>query len=318
MARYGMSIPFDRPLHEHRDLYRKMVDWGYTDFWSSEATGIDGFTPLALASAWAPEARLGVAIIPAYTRGPALMAQCVAAMAEAAPGRFVMGVGTSSNVIVENWNDIPFERPYYKARDVVRFLKKALRGDKIDEAFDTFRVKGYRLGRKVAEPPPILLGALRQGMLKLAGREADGAILNWLSPEDVKTVTPYVHEGGPGKEIAARIFVCPTDRETALTVGKRAIAAYLNVPVYAKFHEWLGRGDRLEGMWSAWQEGDRKRALEEIPDELVDELIIHGSPKACKERVQAYVEAGIHTPALALMHTGDSLEETLRQLSPGG
>ncbi len=317
MQRFGMSIPFEIPLHQHRDLFSKMVDMGYTDFWSSEANGSDGFTPLALAAAWAPTARLGVAIIPAYTRGPALMAMTVAAMAEAAPGRFVMGVGTSSNVIVERWNDVAFERPYYKARDMVRFLKKALAGEKVDEDFDTFRVRGFRLARKVKQRPPILLAALRQGMLRLAGREADGAILNWLSAEDVKTVTPYVHEGGEGKEIACRIFVIPSaDRELALTIGRRATAAYLNVPVYASFHEWLGRSDDLRGMWDAWKAGDRKLALEKIPDEVVDALIVNGSPAECRDKIQEYVAAGVHTPAVSLLHPGDDLDTTLAELVP--
>ncbi len=318
MNRYGMSIPFDVSLPDHEPLIKQMVDWGYTDFWSSESNGSDGFTPLALASVWAPSARLGIAIIPAYTRGPGLMAMTVAAMAEAAPGRFVMGLGTSSNVIVESWNDVPFERPWYKVRDMVRFLRKALAGEKVDESFDTFKVRGFRLARKLEQPPPILLAALRQGMLRLAGREADGAILNWLSAEDVKTVTPYVHEAGPGKEIAARIFVCPTaDRETARGIGRRAIAAYLNVPVYAKFHEWLGRGDQLRPMWEAWKAGDRKAALERIPDQVVDDLVIHGAPGECREHVLRYVANGVHTPALALMHPGDrGLAQTLRELSP--
>ncbi len=319
MARYGMSIPFGEvPLHQHQDLLKKMIDWGYTDFWSSEANGSDGFTPLALAAAWTPTARLGVAIIPAYTRGPALLAMSVAAMAEAAPGRFVMGIGTSSDVIVERWNDIPFERPYYKTRDMVRFLRKALCGDKITEEYDTFKVGGFRLGRPPLEhQPPILVAALRKGMLRMAGREADGAILNWLGADDVKTVVPYVHEGGPGKEIAARIFVIPSeDAEMARTVGRRAIAAYLNVPVYAAFHEWLGRGDLLRGMWDAWKAGDRKKALTEIPDEVVDDVIVHGSPAQCREHIQRYVDNGVHTPALALMHSGDDLEATLEALSP--
>ncbi len=319
MARYGMSVPFaEVPLHQHEDLFKKMVDWGYTDFWSSEANGTDGFTPLALAAAWTPTARLGVAIIPAYTRGPALMAMSVAAMAEAAPGRFVMGIGTSSNVIVERWNDLEFERPYYKTRDMVRFLRKALAGEKVDEEFDTFEVKGFRLGRPPLEQqPPILVAALRKGMLRMAGREGDGAILNWLSADDVKTVVPYVHEGGEGKEIAARIFVIPSeDRDLARTIGRRAIAAYLNVPVYAAFHEWLGRGSDLEGMWEAWKNGDRKQALAEIPDEVVDQIIVHGSPEACRDHVQRYVDNGVDTPALALMHAGENLESTLQRLSP--
>lgn len=318
MARYGMTVPLDTvPLHEHRSWLEEMTDLGYTDFWSSEANGCDGFTPLTLAAAWVPTARVGVAIIPAYLRGPALLAMSVASLAEAAPGRFVMGIGTSSNVIVERWNDIPFEKPYQKTRDMVRFLRKALANEKVDEEFETFRVRGFRLGRPVETPPPILIAALRQGMLRLAGREGDGAIINWLSAEDVKTVAPYVHEGGPNKEIVARVFVCATpDKELARNIGRRAVAAYLNVPVYAAFHEWLGREPLLKGMWDAWQAGDRKSALEAIPDQVVDDLIIHGSPEECREHIARYVANGVTTPALQLMYPGEDLKQTIRDLSP--
>ena len=134
--RYGITVPFDAPLNEQADLYQEFADLGYTDLWSSEADGTDGFTPLVLASQWAPTLRLGIAIIPAYTRGPALMAQHIASICEAAPGRFVMGIGSSSNVIVENWNGIPFEEPYKRTRDVARFLRKALTGEKVSEKYD--------------------------------------------------------------------------------------------------------------------------------------------------------------------------------------
>ncbi|MCS5634970.1 MAG: LLM class F420-dependent oxidoreductase [Myxococcota bacterium] len=317
MARYGMTIPLGGiPLHEHEDWLKEMVDLGYTDFWSAESNAHDGFTPLALASAWTPTARLGVAIIPAFTRGPALMAQSVASLADAAPGRFVMGIGTSSDVIVERWNGIPFEQPYQQVRDMVRFLRKALTGEKVDESYERFTVKGFRSGVKLPESPPILIAALREGMLRLAGREGDGAILNWLSAEDVKQVVPHVHAGGEGKEIAARIFVLPiANREVALAIGRRAVAAYLNVPVYAAFHEWLGRGDVLASMWKHWKEGDRNAALEAIPEEVVDALIVNGPPEACREHIERYVENGVDTPALALIHT-DDLKQSIRELAP--
>jgi probable F420-dependent oxidoreductase len=318
MNRYGMTIPMNGvPLSEHRDWFREMVDLGYTDLWSSEAGGQDGFTPLALAAAWAPEMRLGIAIIPAFTRGPALLAQSVASLAETAPGRFVMGIGTSSNVIVENWNGIPFEEPYKRVRDSVKFLRKALAGEKVEEKYDSFEVKGFRLQMApLAQQPPILIAALRQGMLRLAGRVGDGAILNWLSAEDVKTVAPHVHEGGEGKEIVARLFVIPTaDRDKARAIARRGIAAYLNVPVYAAFHEWLGRSDQLEAMWSHWKSGDRKAALAAIPDDVVDALVIHGSPDECREHVERYREAGVTTPALAILHA-DDLRQAVRDLAP--
>jgi probable F420-dependent oxidoreductase len=319
MTRYGLTVPLAGiGLADHRDVYRELVDLGYTDAWTAESDGFDGFTPLALAAAWAPELRLGVAIIPAFTRGPALLAQSAAGLADAAPGRFVLGVGSSSNVIVERWNGIPFAQPYQRTRDTVRFLKAALGGEKIRETYETFEVDGFRLGVTIDQQPPILVAALREGMLRLAGREGDGAIVNWLSAEDVKTVAPIVHAQGEGKEIVARMFVCPsTDSETVRAQAKRAIAAYLNVPVYAAFHRWIGRGEQLQPMWDAWRAGDRKLALDVIPDAVVDELVIHGSPEACREHIGRYLEAGVTTPALAIWGmAGVEPLQAMRDLAP--
>jgi probable F420-dependent oxidoreductase len=317
MSRYGMTIPFDGvPLAEQRAWWEELAELGYTDLWSSEANGADGFTPLALAATWTPSMRLGVAIVPAFTRGPGLLAMSVAAMAEAAPGRFVFGIGTSSNVIVESWNSIPFERPYQRTRDMVRFLKAALTGARVDAQYETFRVKGFRLGRPLApeQVPPILIAGLRPGMLRLAGREGDGAIINWLSAEDVTKVVPEV---GPGKEIVARIFVCPSqDADTVRAMGRFAIATYLNVPVYAAFHDWLGRGPALKPMWDAWQAGDRKAATASIPDEVVDALIVHGSPATCREHIRRYLDNGVTTAALALLPFGVDARQASRDLAP--
>jgi probable F420-dependent oxidoreductase len=317
VSNYGMTIPFDGvPLHAHRPLLEELAACGYTDAWTGEAEGTDGFTPLALAAAWVPGLRLGTAIVPAFTRGPALLAQTIAALAEAAPGRVAAGIGSSSNVIVERWNDIPFEDPYRRTRDVLRFLRLALTGEKVDQAFDTFTVSGFRLARPPEVVPPILVAALRPGMLHLAGREGDGAILNWLSAEDVKTVAAEV---GPDKEIVARIFVCPAeDTDWARMLGRRLATAYLNVPVYAEFHRWLGRGDLLEPMWSAWAAGDRKAALDAVPDNLVDELLVHGDPKACRDHLARYAANGVTTPVIALLPApGLDPLEAIRQLAPG-
>ena len=239
--RYGMTIPLGGPLHAQREQIEQLAQLGYTDLWTAEANEADGLTPLALASVWTPTLRLGTAILPAFTRGPALLAQSAAAMASAAPGRFVLGIGSSSNVIVERWNAISFEKPYERVRDTVRFLRAAFSGEKVIEDYDTFSVKGFRLGVEVPEAPPILVAALREGMLRLAGREADGAIISWLSVDDVTRVSGIVRSENPQAEIVARIFVAPTpDREAALGAGRFVLAAYINVPVYRAFHDWLG------------------------------------------------------------------------------
>jgi probable F420-dependent oxidoreductase len=314
--RYGITVPFDDvPLSEHGAWYGRLADLGYTDVWTGEASGADGFTPLALAAAAAPTLRLGTAVVPVYTRGPGLLAMQAATMAELAPGRFALGIGSSSDVIVERWNAVAFDEPYKRVRDTVRFLREALTGAKVDTEFETFTVRGFRLGRPPTHVPPVYVAALRPGMLRLAGREADGAILNWLSADDVRTVMPEV---GPGKAIVARIFVCPTeDGQRARFVGRMAIAAYLNVAVYAAFHQWLGRGPLLEGMWAAWRGGDRKGALAAIPDEVVDALVVHGSYAECRSHIQRYVDNGVTVPVVALLPGGDDLKNMLEGLAPG-
>lgn len=317
--RYGITVPFEgAPLHAQRERFAELSGLGYTDAWSSEAGGADAFTPLALASTWAPELRLGTAIVPAFTRGPALLAQSVGALAQAAPGRFALGIGTSSDVIVQGWNGIPFVEPFRRTRDMVRFLRTALTGEKVTETYDTFSVRGFRLGVVPEQPVPILVAALREGMLNLAGREGDGAIVNWLSATDVATVAPIVRAHGADKEIVARIFVVPSDdTETVRRQARFAAAAYLNVPVYAAFHEWLGRGEALADMWRLWKAGDRAAALEAIPDEVVDDLVVHGTPEQCREHIARYVENGVTTPVLAVLPlAGVDVAAAVRELAP--
>jgi probable F420-dependent oxidoreductase len=319
--RPGMTVPLPGHLHAQREQIQELADLGYTDIWSAESDGGDGLTPLALAAAWEPRLRLGTAILPAYTRAPALMAQSAAALADAAPGRFALGIGTSSNVIVERWNGVPFQEPYRKVRDTVRFLRDAFSGEKVTRTYDTFEVQGFRLGIRPEQPPPILVAALREGMLRLAGREADGVIINWLGPGDVSRVTQVVNDAADGeeREVVARIFVCPSDNAEVVRAGARfAIAAYMNVPVYAAFQDWLGRGELLTEMWAAWKAGDRKAALAAIPDEVVDDLVVHGSPEHCRARIQQYFDQGVTTSSLAILPLDPDLKhaDAVRMLAP--
>ena len=321
--RWGLTVPLiGVPLAAHADVVRALPDLGYTDVWSAETNGTDAFTPLALASAWESTLRLGTAIVPVYTRGPALIAMSAAAMAAAAPGRFVLGLGASSPVIVENWNGLAFDDPYRRTRDVLRVVRAALAGERVTGEFSGFTMQRFKLEQAPVPPPPILLAALRPQMLRLAGREADGAILNWLADTDVAQCLAAI--GNPSADVVARIFVCPTpDAEYARNLGRLLISTYLTVPAYAAFHDWLGRGELLAPMHAAWAAGDRSGAAAAIPDEVVDALVVHGSPEECRERVRAYGTAGVGTPMIALLPTPDvtdaaALLGLLRRLGPEG
>lgn len=314
--RWGITLPLSSvPLAGQRDLLAGLADLGYTDAWSAEINGADAFTPLAAASQWTDQLRFGTAIASVFTRGPALLAMSAAALAALAPGRFVLGVGVSSPVIVTDWNGVAMDQPYQRARDTLRFLRRALAGEKVSERYETFAVRGFRLGTPPDPPPPLALAALRPGMVRLAAARADAAITNWLAPADVPAVRA---EAGPDCELIARVFVCPTaDVEAARAIGRRLVAAYLNVPAYAAFHEWLGRGEALAPMRAAWAAGDRRGALAAIPDHVVDELVVHGDPDTCRERVAEYQASGLDTPVLMLVPApGVDEADAARRLAP--
>ncbi len=304
--RWSLSVPLESfTLAEHAAIAREAEQLGYTDAWSFEVDGVDCFTPLAVVG-HTTGLRVGTAIANVFTRGPATLAITAAGMAEIAPGRFCLGVGAGSEPIVEAWNGGRFDRPATRVREMVQFLRSALTGDRVVFQGKTFSVDGFRLTRPPAQPVPIHVAALRPGMLRVAGEVGDGVVLNWLSPDDVPKAVSVVREAAAkagrdphAVEITARLMVNLDPPGPAADVGvRRHITAYLNVPVYRAYQEWLGRGRLLAPMWDAWASGDRKGAVEAVPDEVARELIIRGSMDEIRAGVQRYLAAGIDTAFL--------------------
>jgi probable F420-dependent oxidoreductase len=330
--RWSLSVPLDGfTLAEHADLLQEAERLGYTDAWSLEVDGVDCFTPLAVIGQ-ATQMRIGTAIANVFTRGPSTLAMCAAGLAEIAPGRFCLGIGSGSRPVVEAWNSGTFNRPATRVRDMVQFLRQTLAGERVTFVGETFSVRGFRLSRPLAEPVPIYVAALRPGMLRVAGAVGDGAIINWLSAEDVPTSVSAVRQAAAqaGRdpdaiEIVARLFICvdPMAPEADVFV-RRYITAYLNVPVYKAFHEWLGRGEALGAMWQTWERGDRRGAVAAIPERVVNDLIIRGSREEMRAHVQRYMEAGVDTAVLYLLTSETEperrqqvLREAMRALAPG-
>lgn len=301
------------PLREHDRVYREAEELGYTDFWSYESD-VEPWVALAVGGMSTTRATLGTAIVGAFTRGPAIIAMAAAAMAELAPGRFCLGIGSGSNVTVERWNGGRFTRPLTRVTEVVRAVRQALDGQPIDVDGETLKASGFRLGRPVASRVPIYVAALQEKMLRQGVRIADGVITNWLSAGDVPRVAAVVREEAraAGKdpdavEIVCRLHVCATDRvDEARDLFRRAITAYLNVPVYRQFHEWLGRGEALRPMQERWAAGDRRGALAAVPASAVAELAVIGSPDECRAHIAAYCAGGVTVPVINIL----SLERT--------
>jgi probable F420-dependent oxidoreductase len=297
-VRWGLTLPFAGvPLAAHEPLVRRAEAAGYDDLWTGETNGADGFTPLALAATWTERMRLGTGVVNPFTRGPAVLAQHAAALADASGGRFVLGLGSSSDVIVERWNQREFSKPLTHVRESVTMLREVLSGRR--------GPGGFKLETPPAEPVPIVIAALRDRMLRLGGELGDGTFVNFLPLSATEHVVSRVREGAGGDtEIICRFFCVP-----GLDVARFMFAAYGTVPVYEAFFRALGWGEAIDPMVQAWRSGDRKQALQLAPEVLLREIFILGDPDEMKERLGEFAARGITT--LVLTPVGADLIDEL-------
>jgi probable F420-dependent oxidoreductase len=309
MTRWGLTLPLPNlPLREHADFVRRAEAAGYTDIWSGETNGPDGFTPLAAAAAWTESARLGTGVVGVFTRGPALLAQQAVALADVSGGRFALGIGASSDRIVEGWNRMPFERPLTRMAETVDFLDAAFAGERT--------ATGFKLEQPPAEPPPIILAALRGKMLRLAVERAAGAFTNFLPLAGLQKVTEQLQGAPEGFELLCRFFCLPGEREQTEPLARFMFASYITVPVYEAFFRWLGYGERIDEMVTAWKAKDREAAIAAAPWDLIEDTFIFGSPDEMRERLNAFVEGGITLPILTPITTPDRMGELIEALAP--
>jgi probable F420-dependent oxidoreductase len=315
--RYGAVVPLAGwSLAAHRSVLPELVSCGYSALWAGEADNLDAITPLAAAAAFAPDADIGTAVLPAFTRGPGLLAMTIAGLADLAPGRVTVGIGASSPVVVRDWNAVEHADPVGRTRDVLRFLRAALSGERVSRTYDTFGVSGFRLATPPSVAPPLLVAALGPRMLRLAADEADGAVITNVPLEHVPTIAKTLRPSAD-RRLVAWLAVCPTERADEVRAAARpSIAAYFTTPPYAALARRVGWDEPLSAMWAAWRDGDRRRALDAVPDDVVDALVIHGSPARCREQIEAYGAAGVTDVALVVHPPIVDPVRALRDVAP--
>ena len=309
MQRWGLTLPLPlTSISASEDIVRRAEAAGYTDLISGETNGPDGFTTLAMAAAWTMEVRLGTGVVGVPQRGRALLAQQAAALQDASEGRFVLGIGASSDRIVEGWNGMPFEKPLTTISERVDYLQGVLAGERGEG--------GFKLEAAPAEPIPLVLAALRGKMLELAKEKAQGAMTNFLPLAGLPKVVEGV-EGAPGGfELWCRFFCLAGEREQVEPIARFMFSSYITVPVYEKFFRWLGYGDQIDPMVEAWNAKDKQKAAAEAPWELIEDTFIFGTPEEMKERLDAYVAGGITLPVITPITTPDKIGELVEALAP--
>ena len=282
------------------------VQWaeanGIDDVWFSDAMAPDSLTMVAVVAPHTQRMRVGVAVTPVYTRTPAVFAATANVLAQMLPGRFVLGLGSSSQAIMERFNGIKLEKPLTRVRETATIVRSMLAGEKSNFALDTLSSHGYRQ-EPLAEPPPIYLAALRPKMIEMAAEVGDGVVFNLWPKKALPKMMEHVAAGAKrgGKrvedvEVVNRSFVMVTDDVEA---GRKAFRNYYTPyyanPVYNDFLKWAGYKDEAEGVLAGWAARDRALSTGSITDEIIDAVAIIGSAEEVHARVREQTVAGIDT-----------------------
>ncbi len=296
MTRLGLTIPPPGySLRDACDLARRAEDLGYTDLWTAEVSGVDGLAAATAVGAVTSTARTGCAIVPIYTRPPALIAMGALAGQESSGGRFALGLGASTPTIVSGWMGLEYDKPVARMRETVQAVKAALSGDKVKMEGTTLSVGGFRLDQAAVPSVPVFIAALGPQMLKLAADVADGVALFFASEEGVRIAAKAV----PDLELVARIICVPDEDVTIVRdFVRRMLVPYLTAEGYRRFVAAQGFEDETERVAMLWADGDREAAVAAVSDRLVEAIVVMGPAGECRERIQSFRDAGLSTPII--------------------
>jgi len=201
-----------------------------------------------------------------------------------------------------------------------------MKGEKYTANGKTVHINGFKMDLRLdVAPSPIYLGAQGSKMLRLAGEIGDGVIVNFVTTETLPAMLDHTREGmrSAGKDPSKLDVVCRImmalgeDESIARSMLKRALTAYVTVPQYNKFFQEIGYENEAGKAMELWNKGDRKQALESIPDSMVERIFVFGDAKTCRKRIDEYFAAGVTTTALQFISFSQNTEERRAKVLKG-
>ena len=321
--RVAMTIP--GPTGNVADsiaLAQRLEELGWDDIWMADAGGLDALTLTPLLLAATETLRIGTAVVPVFTRTPAVLAATFSVISQAFPGRFIPGLGTSSHAIINNWHGLTMEKPLTRIKETMALLRPMMAGEKTAFEGETLRSRGYV--QAPTDKQAIYLAGLRPKMLETAAELGDGVILNLFPRSALPKIMEHIAIGAEraGKdpasvEVVCRHMMCLTDdRDKGRAAFRAAFGPYYATPVYNKFLAWAGYEGAAREMEAGFKARDRERTAAAMSDELVDEIAIIGNEAECQALVREYADGGIHTHIMApMIPDPDMIENTVMAFS---
>lgn len=301
-----------------RELTQLAERQGYDSVWLPEAPGREVFTELTALVLGSERIRVGTGIVPVFARLPTVAAAAMATAATLAPGRVILGLGIGHKPAMEGGHGVAFSRPFQRTREFATIARRLLSDGQVSYEGDIHRIQQFRLDMSLSQPVPVYLAALRPQMLQLAGAVADGVLMNWATLAYIPQALAHIRQGAEAAgrnpdeiQTACYLRTCVTDApEQVEQACREQLARYGAMTYYQKYFASMGFAAEAATMAQAWQRGDGDAAVRAVTLPMIEAVTIYGSAEACRQRLQAYRDAGLQHPIIAPFPIGEPIRDT--------
>tara|TARA_Y100001949_G_scaffold14128_1_gene10296 strand:- start:722 stop:1702 length:981 start_codon:yes stop_codon:yes gene_type:complete len=279
--------------------------------WIPETWGMENFSLLSLASNENTHSKIGSSIINIYSRSPSLIAMGAATVDTVSNKRLILGLGTSSQSIIENFHGYKFEKPIKRMKEYVEIIRLILSGKTVNYSGEIFSLKNFSL---LIKPPrntiPIYLAAINQKMVELTWKIADGVIFYLRPKNEIKSILAKM-QNQKKIDTSLQIITCVHhNTEKAITRAKMTIAFYVSVgKIYREFLSSNGFKNETKNIFEEYEKTGLKNNYELVPESMLNELCICGTPNECRDQLKQFRETGINLPIIQF-NPIDNVEES--------
>ena len=279
---------------------KKLNEFKPDTIWVPETWGMENFSMLSLASKENNFSKIGSSIINIYSRSPSLIAMGAATVDTISNKRLVLGIGASSQPLIEDFHGDKFERPLKRMKEYVEIIRLILSGKTINYSGEIFSLKNFSLLIKPSRYTiPIYLAAVNQKMVELTWELADGVIF-YLRPKNEIKSTLARMQNQKKIDASLQIITCVNeDSEKAMIRAKKTLAFYISVgKIYREFLASNGFKNETKNIYEEYEKNGLQNNHELVPETMVHELCIAGTSNECKIQLKQFRETGIDLPII--------------------
>ena len=310
MRRLSYSLGSLLSIEEVLECSQKLNEIKPEVEWIPETWGMENFSMLGLASKENTFSKIGSSIINIYSRSPSLIAMGASTIDTISNGRLILGLGTSSVPIVENFHGNSFDTPVQRMKEYVEIIRLALQGEKINYSGKIFTLKDFSLLTKpIRKEIPIYLAAINQKMVEMTWDIADGVIF-YLRPKSEMKETISKMQKKKKIDTTLQIITCiHEDEEKARNRAKKTLSFYIAVgKIYREFLQSTGYSNEVKIINEEYEKNGLDSLQELIPEKMLDDLCIAGTPATAIKKLDAFRDVGIDLPIIQFNPIGNVKE----------